>query len=183
MSCLQVRGLSASCSVLALPAVWVHLTFKRNMDMTAREDLRETGTKTRQRLGLPVRKHQSSMPGLPNLVSEVVFGRVWSRPGLALDERMLATLSALTSKQYLPQLGTYLHAALSMDMSPRMLQEVMLHCAMYAGIPTAQNSLAVLDSVLEENGITVDAETLPEVDLDEMEAIRSGFKAQVKLNC
>ena len=139
--------------------------------MTAREELRQTGAATRKQLGFAGSGASDLLPGLPNLLDEVVFGRVWSRPGLGLEDRMLATLSALTSKQYLPQLTNYVSAALSMNMSPRLIQEVMLHCSMYSGLPTALNSLEVVANVLDKAGIPRPQADLTEADLDELETI------------
>ncbi len=89
---------------------------------------------------------------------------------------MLATLSALTSKQYLTQLADYVGAALHIGMPPCLIQEVMIHCAMYTGFPTAESSLQVVRGVLEEKGVsqpqTDPKEADPnEVDLDELEVV------------
>ncbi len=81
---------------------------------------------------------------------------------------MLATLSALTSKQYLPQLADFVGAALHIGLSPRLIQEVMLHCAMYAGMPTAAASLETVRRVLGERGLAQPEDTLDEADLDEL---------------
>ncbi len=137
--------------------------------MTDREDLRQTGAEMRHRLGLRDEIGPDLSPGLANLADELVFGRVWSRPGLALEERMLATLSALTSKQFLVQLADLVGAALHIGMSARLIQEVMLHCAMYAGMPTAVNSLKVVRMVLDEKGVPQPESTLNEADLDELD--------------
>lgn len=134
--------------------------------MTARQDLRHTGAGIRQQLGLGNTEEADLLPGLDHLTDEMVFGRVWARPGLALEDRMLATLAALTSKQYLPQLADLVGAALHMNMNPRLIQEVMLHCAMYAGMPTAVNSLAVIRTVLAENNIPQSEADLEEAELD-----------------
>jgi 4-carboxymuconolactone decarboxylase len=136
--------------------------------MTAREDLRRTGAEMKRRLGLADATGLEVLPGLANLTDEVVFGRVWSRPGLPLEERMLATLSALTSRQHLPQLAGFVSAALHIGMNPRLIQEVMLHCAMYSGMPTAENSLEVVSKVLAERGLPQPEADLEEADLDEL---------------
>ncbi len=136
--------------------------------MTVREDLRQRGADIRRQLGLRERTGPDLSPGFSNLMDELVFARVWSRPGLALEERVLASLSALTSKQYHNQLADLVGAALHIGMSPRLIQEVMLHCAMYAGMPTAMNSLEVVRTVLNEQGITPPEDGLHEADLEEL---------------
>jgi len=136
--------------------------------MTAREDLRRTGVEIRKQLGLGERADADLLPGFSGLIDEVVFGRVWARPGLALEDRVLATLSALTCKQHLPQLAVFIGAGLHIGMSPRLIQEVMLHCTMYTGFPTALNSLEVVRTVLGERGLPQPGEDLTEADLDEL---------------
>jgi 4-carboxymuconolactone decarboxylase len=133
-------------------------------NMNDRENLRHSGAEIRQRLGLDQADPVALAPGLRNLTDEMVFGRVWARPGLALEDRMLATLSALTAMQYLPQLAEFVGAALHIGLRPRLLQEVMLHCAMYAGMPSAINSLEVVGAVLDEQSLP-----RPEVDLTHQE--------------
>lgn len=136
-----------------------------------RNELREVGGETRQQLGLDgLARAPELLPGLGDLADEVVFGRVWARPGLPVEDRVLATLSALTSMQYLPQLRTYVGVALNLGHSPQVVQEVMLHCAMYAGMPTALNSLGIVGEVLDERSLarpTVDA-AWDELDLDQL---------------
>lgn len=139
--------------------------------MTAREELRQTGAEIRRRLGLEKSVTSDLSPGYANLTDEIVFGRVWARPGLDLEDRMLATLSALTSKQYLTQLGDYVGASLHIGMPPRLIQEVMIHCAIYSGFPTAETSLRVVRGVLGKKGISEAQDDPHEADLDEMEKL------------
>ena len=140
----------------------------RNEQMTDREKLRRSGQEIRHRLGLEDDILSGLSPGFANLTDEIVFGRVWARAGLELEDRMLATLSALTSVQYLDHLTVYTGAALHMGMNPRLIQEVMIHSAMYAGFPTAESSLRVVRNVLNEKGIDQPGADLTEVDLDEV---------------
>jgi len=74
--------------------------------MTTREELRKKGTAIREKLGFVGTSNIGTLaPGIEQLTEEMVFGSVWARPHLALEDRMLAVLSALMSQQRLPQLG------------------------------------------------------------------------------
>lgn len=137
--------------------------------MTAREELRRRGAAIRRELGL-AETDPALLPGFGNLLDEIVFGRVWARPGLALEDRVIASLAALTSVQRLDQLAVFAGAALNVGLAPRLIQEVMLHCAMYAGMPSALASLATVRAVFEDRGLPVPEETLAEADLDALEA-------------
>ena len=147
--------------------------------MTAREELRARGAEIRRHLGLTNSSGAELLPGFANLTDEMVYGRVWARSGLALEERMLATLSALTSKQYLPQLGLMVGSALHIGLTPRLIQEVMLHCAMYVGIPSAESSLEVVNRVLAEKEIPQPEVTLNEADLDAMASVGEATKREL----
>ena len=137
--------------------------------MSERDALREAGAAVRRELGLPDWQGSELAPGFSRLADEVCFGRLWARPGLGLEDRMLATLAALTSRQYLPQLATYTSAALHIGLSARTIQEVMIHCAIYSGLPSAENSLVVVADVLSAKNIEIPDLGLPEVDLDELD--------------
>lgn len=136
--------------------------------MTKRAELRDAGRRIRAELGLDNSATGDLIPGWNELQDEMLFGRIWSRPALSREERMLATLAALTSKHYLPQLAAYVGAALHIGMSVQTVAEIMLHCAIYSGQPTAENSLRVVGEVCREKGLPGPNYTLAECDLDAM---------------
>jgi 4-carboxymuconolactone decarboxylase len=133
--------------------------------MTTRRVLGEKGRAIRGRLGLSS-FDAGKLAGADGLGDEVVFGRVWARPGLGLEDRMLATLCALSTKQYLPQLKSYAGSALHIGLAPEAIQEVTLHCAMYVGLPSMENSLRVMNEVFAERGLQVDRELPEPLELD-----------------
>ena len=137
--------------------------------MKDRGALREAGKTIRLQLGIENNEETNLAPGFGPLADEIVFGKLWSRPGLSIDNRMLATLSALTSLQRLPQLETYIGSALKIGMTPSMIQEVVIHCGMYSGFPTMENSLAVVSAVLTKRNIPTPNVELPEMNLNELE--------------
>lgn len=138
--------------------------------MTDRESLRATGAEVRAQLGIEDEGSSELAPGLGKLIDEASFGSIWARPGLGLSDRMLSTLSALTSRQYLPQLATHVEAALRIGMPAQKIQEVMIHCSIYSGFPSAENSLEVVGQVLEETGTPVPEIEGSELDLDALMA-------------
>ena len=144
--------------------------------MTNREELRRKGNEIRERLQhgtYPVRERPratTTIPGLRNYTGEAIFGAVWSRPGLDIRYRMLATLSVLTSLQRLSQFQTYVHSALNMGLDPEEIQEVPIHCSLYAGFPSAVNSLELVHEAFRERGVDPPQTEAPELSLEEMEA-------------
>ena len=143
--------------------------------MSSREEIRRKGNEIRERLqhgSYPPRERPravASVPGLRNFTGESIFGSVWSRPGLDIRYRMLATLSVLTSLQRLSQFQTYVHSALNMGMSAEEIQEVPIHCSLYAGFPSTVNSLEVMHEAFAERGIEPPQPEVQEVSLEEME--------------
>ena len=133
--------------------------------MSDRDELKSRGETAREAAHLNATPGDALLPGYEALRDEVMFGQVWARPGLDRESRMLATLCALTCRQYLPQLQRYADAALALAMPPRALQEAMLHCAMYAGLPSAENSLAALSAVFEARGLAAPEDAWERIDL------------------
>lgn len=84
-----------------------------------------------------------------------VFGDVWSRPGLKIEERSMITVAALTVLGRENELKTHLHGAKNLGISREKVEEMMLHLAHYGGWPTG---VAGLRKVEEVYG----ARTLPE---------------------
>ena len=71
------------------------------------------------------------------LTIEHLFGDVWSRPGLALRDRSLATVAALTVLGREPELRQHLGGALRLGITRDEIRELMLHLAHYGGWPVA----------------------------------------------
>ena len=143
--------------------------------MNDREELRRRGNEIRERLQhgrYPVRERPratTSIPGMRNFTGESIFGAVWARPGLDIRYRMLATLSVLSSLQRLSQFQTYVHSALSLGLGAEEIQEVPIHCSLYAGFPSAVNSLELVHEAFRERGIEAPQTEAPELSLEEME--------------
>jgi 4-carboxymuconolactone decarboxylase len=83
------------------------------------------------------------------LADEVVFGRVYSRPGLTLPERAMCTVAALTVLREPVQLRAHLGGALNVGVTPGQLEEIITQMAMYAGFPAALNAMLALDEALD----------------------------------
>lgn len=90
-------------------------------------------------------------PDLARFVEEFAFGDIYSRPGLSLKQRQIATVAALTTLGHSqPQLRSHLHGALNVGCSRREIMEVILQMAVYAGFPAAINAAASAREVFRE---------------------------------
>jgi 4-carboxymuconolactone decarboxylase len=84
------------------------------------------------------------------LISRYAWGDVWNRPGLDRRARSMITLAALTSLRAEHELELHVRAALRNGLTPEEIAEVLLHTAVYAGVPAANSAFAIAQRVLEE---------------------------------
>jgi 4-carboxymuconolactone decarboxylase len=95
-----------------------------------------------------------SFPEFARYLIEFPFGDIYSRPGLGLRERELATVAALCALGHAsPQLKVHVHAALHVGCTPAEIVEVVMQMAVYAGFPVALNALSVVREVFAASGI------------------------------
>jgi 4-carboxymuconolactone decarboxylase len=81
---------------------------------------------------------------------EHVFGAVWSRPGLTLEEREIVTTSVLVALGREHEQRLHFRAARNLGLSRAKLEEIVMHVAHYAGWPAAVTAYGVLDAVWRE---------------------------------
>ena len=81
-------------------------------------------------------------PDFARYVIEFPFGDIYSRPGLDLRGREIATIAALTALgNASPQLKVHIEAGLNVGLSREEIIEVIMQMAVYAGFPAALNGL------------------------------------------
>lgn len=89
-------------------------------------------------------------PDFANYIFEFSFGDIYSRPGLSLRDREIATIAALaamgTAK---PQLKVHIQAGLNVGLTKEEIVETLIQMSIYAGFPAALNGLFVAKEVFE----------------------------------
>ncbi len=85
-------------------------------------------------------------------ITRVAWGEVWNRPGLGRAERSIVTLATLVALRQEHELALHLRGALRNGLTPEQITEVLLHTAVYAGVPAANRAFAVAAQVLAEEG-------------------------------
>jgi alkylhydroperoxidase/carboxymuconolactone decarboxylase family protein YurZ len=90
-------------------------------------------------------------PDLEDMLNEVVFGRVWTRPGLELRMRSAITIASLMAMQRLPQLKAHIANGLNAGLTKKEIVEILTHVAFYAGVPTAVNAFQLAKEVFQES--------------------------------
>jgi 4-carboxymuconolactone decarboxylase len=87
-------------------------------------------------------------PDLGRYLIEFPFGDVYSRPGLDLKSREIATVAALTVLgNAAPQLKVHINAALNVGCTRAEIVEIMIQMAVYAGFPAALNGMLLAKEV------------------------------------
>ncbi|KQW91666.1 hypothetical protein ASC94_18040 [Massilia sp. Root418] len=93
-------------------------------------------------------------PELGNWIVDFAYGDVFSRPGVSLCTRELATVSALTALgNAQPQLKVHIEGALNVGCKPEEIIEIITQMAVYAGFPSALNGISAAREVFEKRGI------------------------------
>lgn len=87
-----------------------------------------------------------------DFITRCAWGEVWTRPGLSRAERSMITLTALVALRQEEELAMHLRAALRNGLTPDQIREVLLHTAVYAGVPAANRAFAIAQRVLAEAG-------------------------------
>jgi 4-carboxymuconolactone decarboxylase len=86
-----------------------------------------------------------------DLITRYAWGEIWSRPGLDRRTRSCITLTALLALGRLEELELHVRAALRNGLSEDEIKEVILHGAIYCGVPAANSAFAVAQRVLAEH--------------------------------
>ncbi|HEY9626424.1 MAG TPA: carboxymuconolactone decarboxylase family protein [Coleofasciculaceae cyanobacterium] len=90
-------------------------------------------------------------PDLARYIIEFAFGDIYSRSGLDLKSREIATVAALTAMgNAQPQLKVHIHGALNVGCTRKELVEVIIQMAVYAGFPAALNGIFAAKEVFAE---------------------------------
>lgn len=81
-------------------------------------------------------------PDFARYLFEFPFGDIYSRPGLDLRSREIATIAALTALgNAAPQLKVHIEAGLNVGITREEVVEIIMQMAVYAGFPAALNGL------------------------------------------
>ena len=85
-----------------------------------------------------------------DLITRYAWGEIWARPGLDRRTRSCITLATLVGLGREEELAMHVRAALRVGLTPDEIKEVLLHSAIYCGVPAANGAFAVAQRVLDE---------------------------------
>lgn len=94
-------------------------------------------------------------PEFANYLFEFPFGDIYSRPGLDLRSREIATIAALAAMgNATPQLKVHIEAGLNVGLTKDEITEILMQMAVYAGFPAALNGLFAARDVFAARGLS-----------------------------
>ncbi len=83
-------------------------------------------------------------------ITRAAWGDVWQRPGLDLKTRSLITVAMLTALGKQNELKGHVRGALTNGATAAEIQEVLLHAAVYCGVPTAVEAFRTANEVVPQ---------------------------------
>jgi 4-carboxymuconolactone decarboxylase len=84
------------------------------------------------------------------LITRYAWGEIWTRPGLDRKTRSLLTLAITASTGRLEELRLHVRGARNTGCTREEVKEVLLHVAVYAGIPAANSAFAQAAAVYRD---------------------------------
>jgi 4-carboxymuconolactone decarboxylase len=100
-------------------------------------------------------------------ITETAWGSVWARPDLDRRTRSLVTIAILAALGR-EELALHLRASRTIGVDPHEIAEVLLHVAVYAGVPAANTAFSLAKKEFDQSAPTLkDANTaaIPQEDV------------------
>ncbi len=117
--------------------------FKKGLDI-----LRDIDGKSRE--GGVIQELEEVSPDFARLTIEFPFGDIYSRPGLDMKSREIATIAALTCLGHISHLKDHVNAALCVGCTETEIKEVIIQMTVYAGFPAAINAMLAAKEVFQK---------------------------------
>ena len=73
-------------------------------------------------------------------ITRYAWGEIWTRPGLPRHTRSLLTLGLMVALNRQDEFKLHLRAAFNNGVTRDEIREVLMHCAIYAGVPAANSA-------------------------------------------
>jgi 4-carboxymuconolactone decarboxylase len=87
------------------------------------------------------------------MITRHAWGDIWTRPGLPRHTRSLITIAMLIGMNRNEELKLHLRAAASNGVTREEIKEVLMQSAIYCGIPAANATFHLAESVWDELGV------------------------------
>jgi 4-carboxymuconolactone decarboxylase len=85
-----------------------------------------------------------------DFITRYAWGEVWSRPGLPRHTRSLLTLTLMVALNRGDEFKMHVRAAFNNGVTRDEINELLLHAALYAGLPAANTAYHLAEEVFAE---------------------------------
>jgi 4-carboxymuconolactone decarboxylase len=85
-------------------------------------------------------------------ITRYAWGNIWDRPGLDQKTRSLMTLSMLIALGHDTEFEMHIRAAINNGVTVEEIKELLMHSALYCGLPAANHGFKLAEGVLKESG-------------------------------
>jgi 4-carboxymuconolactone decarboxylase len=85
-----------------------------------------------------------------DLITRYAWGEIWTRPGLPRHTRSLITLAMLVALNRGDEFRMHVRAAANNGVTRDEIKELLLHAAIYCGVPAANSAFHAAEDVLAE---------------------------------
>ncbi|WP_298926423.1 4-carboxymuconolactone decarboxylase [uncultured Ramlibacter sp.] len=82
-------------------------------------------------------------------ITRAAWGDIWQREGLDRRTRSMITVAMLTALGKQHELKGHVRGALNNGVTPKELQELLLHATIYCGVPAAVDAFRIAAEVVE----------------------------------
>ena len=81
-------------------------------------------------------------------ITRAAWGEAWTSDGLDRKTRSCITLAVLTALRAENEIPMHVRAAVRNGLSPEEIREVLMHTAVYAGVPAANSAFTLAKTIL-----------------------------------
>jgi 4-carboxymuconolactone decarboxylase len=85
-----------------------------------------------------------------DMITRYAWGEIWTRPGLPRHTRSLLTLALMVALNRGDEFKMHVRAAFNNGVTRDEIKEVLLQCAIYAGVPAANSAFHMAQDVFLE---------------------------------
>ena len=84
------------------------------------------------------------------LITRYAWGEIWTRPGLPRHTRSLLTIGLMVALNRSDEFKLHVRAAFNNGVTKEEIKEVLLQCAIYAGVPAANSAFHQAEEVFAQ---------------------------------
>jgi 4-carboxymuconolactone decarboxylase len=85
-----------------------------------------------------------------DFITRYAWGEIWTRPGLSRHTRSLLTIGLMVALNRSDEFKLHVRAAFNNGVTRDEIKEVLLQCAIYAGVPAANSAFHMAEEVFAQ---------------------------------